>query len=116
MALSNDPVYNVLKQVTDNVYYVVNRDDNSNDTNALPYIVFQVISKHPITADNKAQIYKVEYQVTVVTKKRSEALIHRFETMLNEKELIPVLISTYRNDDYSLNRVYKIETISKGGY
>lgn len=116
MALRNDPVYRVLKRVTTNVYYLENIGDNDNLNNKLPFIVFSVTSKKPISADNTALIYKVTYQITLVTKKRSEALALRLQEALNSKELPPQLISSYQNDDYTLNRVYQVEIITKGGY
>jgi len=116
MALHNDPIHNILRRVTPNVYYFQNRSDDSEDTNKLPYIVFQIISKKPITSDDTVLINKVEYQISLVTRKRNEALIVKFEQTLLEREFIPTLISSYMNDDYSINRVYKVEIISKGGY
>ena len=111
----NEYIYEQLSVISDNVFYALNTDDNTIDTNEIPYIVYQEISKHPIVADNKAQIYKVEYQITLVTKLGTEPIIKAFEDHFNELEIIPVMISSYRNDDYSINRVYKIEIISKGG-
>ena len=116
MALHNDIIYNTLTEITDNVYYLSNRNDNTEMSNQLPYIVYQIISKRPITADNKVIIYSVEYQVTLVTRSRNEALVHLFEETFNQKEIIPVMVSTYQNDDYSINRVYQINILSKGGY
>jgi len=51
----------------------------------------------------------------LVTKLGEDPLIQAFEDHFNELEIIPVMISSYRNDDYTINRVYKIEIISKGG-
>ncbi|NLB11136.1 hypothetical protein GX831_01610 [bacterium] len=116
MALHNDPVHNILRRVTPNVYYFHNRYDDSDKSNKLPYIVFQIVSKKPIVSDDTAELYKVEYQITVVTRKRNEALIVSFEQILKNRGFIPTLISSYPNDDYSINRVYKVEIISKGGY
>lgn len=116
MALRNDPIYRVLKNVTQHVFYLENLEDNQNLNNQMPFIVWSVVTKKPLSADNKTLIYRVLYQITIVTKKRSEALIHRFETMMNDKELIPTLISSYQNDDYSLNRVYHVTILTKGGY
>lgn len=45
MALHNDPIHNILKRVTPNVYYFHNRSDDSEETNKLPYIVFQLSPK-----------------------------------------------------------------------
>ena len=116
MGLHNDPVHNILKRVTDNIYYISNRNDDSDDSNALPYIVFQIISKKPIASDDTALLYKVEYQISVVTRKRNEALIVRFEQTLKDRGFIPMLISSFMNDDYSMCRVYTVEIISRGGY
>jgi hypothetical protein len=117
MALKNDIVYKALKRVLiDRVYYLTNSVDNSTSSNQLPFIVYQVISKTPISTDNTLAIYKVTYQITLVTKKRSEALTRRLETALINSELIPRLISTYKNDDYSISRVYEVNILSKGGY
>lgn len=116
MALKNDPVYKVLKQVTNHIFYLENINDNTDLNNQMPFIVWSIVSKKPLSADNKTLIYQAVYQITIVTKKRSEALIHRFEKMMNERELIPVLISSYQNDDYSLNRVYHVTILTKGGY
>jgi hypothetical protein len=116
MALRNDPIYKALKPVTKNVFYLENLHDNHNLNNEIPFIVWQVINKKPIVADNIVQTYQVTYQITLVTRKRSEALVHRLESRLNEKELPHQMISSYQNDDYSLNRVYEIQIITKGGY
>lgn len=116
MALRNDPIYRALKPVTKNVFYLENIHDNDNLNNKMPFIVWSVASKRPIVADNKVSIYQVTYHVTLVTKKRSEALVKRLESRLNEKELPHLMISSYQNDDYSLNRVYEIQTLNKGGY
>lgn len=116
MALRNDPVYRVLKQVTKNVYYLENIGDNTDLNSKLPFIIFAVANKKPISADNHAIIYKVTYQITLVTKKRSEALALRLQDHLNNKEFPHQMISSYQNDDYTLNRVYQVEIITKGGY
>jgi len=116
MALHNDPVHNVLRHVNANVFYLVNDSDNSIKSNDLPYIVMQVVSRRPVSADDTATIYSVEYQVTLVTRKRSEALVKRLERMLNDKDLVPVLVSSYQNEDYSMSRVYQINILSQGGY
>lgn len=116
MALSNDPIYRAIKPVTDNVFYLESINDNENLNNKMPFIVWSVVSKTPISADNKVAIYKVTYHVTLVTKNRSEALAHRLEQRLNEKELPHKMLSSYQNDDFSLNRVYEIQIITKGGY
>lgn len=116
MALRNDPIFRALKPVTKHVFYLENLDDNNNLNNRMPFIVWSIVSKKPIVADNRVSIYQVTYQVTLVTKKRSEALVHRLESRLNEKELPHQMISSYQNDDYSLNRVYQIQIITKGGY
>ena len=116
MALHNDIIYNILNLITDKVYYLSNRNDNTESSNQLPYIVYQIISKRPISADNQAIIFSVEYQVTLVTRARNEALVHLFEEAFNQKVIIPVLVSTYQNDDYSINRVYQINILSEGGY
>ena len=116
MGLHNDPVNNILKRVTSNVYYISNRNDDSDESNPLPYIVFQIISKKPLASDDTALLYKVEYQISVVTRKRNEGLIVRFEETLKGRGFIPTLISSFMNDDYSMCRVYKLEIISKGGY
>lgn len=115
MEQPNDFIYEELSKISENIFYALNASDNTISSNEIPYIVYQEISKHPIIADNKAQIYKVEYQVTIVTKHGKDPLIQAFESHFNELEIIPVMISSYRNDDYTINRVYKIEIISKGG-
>lgn len=116
MGLHNDPIHNILHKVTPNVYYFHNRSDDSPSSNKLPYIVFQIVAKRPIASDDIASLYRVEYQISIVTRKRNEALIVKFEQTLHNRGFIPTLISSYQNDDYSLNRVYKVEIISKGGY
>lgn len=116
MAIRNDPIHRALKPVTKNVFYLDNIEDNFNLNNKLPFIVYSVVSKKPISADNQVVIYKVTYQITLVTKKRSEALVLRLQERLNAKELPHQLISSYQNDDYTLNRVYQVEIITKGGY
>ncbi len=116
MALRNDPIYRALKQVTENVFYLDNIEDNVNLNNQMPFIVWSVVSKRPIAADNMVSLYRVTYHITLVTSQRSEGLAHRLEQRLNEKELPHQMISSYRNDDYSLNRVYQVEIITKGGY
>lgn len=115
MEQPNDFIYEELSKISENIFYALNASDNTISSNEIPYIVYQEISKHPIIADNKAQIYKVKYQVTIVTKHGKDPLIQAFESHFNQLEIIPVMISSYRNDDYTINRVYKIEIISKGG-
>lgn len=109
-------VYNTLKEITEHVYYLANRNDNTESSNQLPYIVYQIVSKRPIIADNKVLMYRVEYQITLVTKTSNDTLTEVLEETFNTKEVIPVLISTYQNDDYSINHVYQITLLSKGGY
>jgi hypothetical protein len=116
MALRNDPIYRALKPVTQNVFYLDNLHDNDDLNQKMPFIVWHIVSKKPVNADNKVLIYQVTYHITLVTKKRSEALMHRLESRLNEKELPHRVISSYQNDDYSLNRVYEVQIITKGGY
>lgn len=116
MALCNDPLFRALKPVTKNVFYLENINDNNNLNNMMPFIVWSVVSKRAITADNQVSIYLATYHVTLVTKKRSEALVKRLERRLNERELPHRMISSYQNDDYSLNRVYEIQIITEGGY
>lgn len=116
MALRNDPIHRSLKGVTNNIYYLDNIEDNTNLNNKMPFIVWSVVNKKPIVADNKVSLYKVTYHITLVTKRRSEALVHRLESRLNDKEIPHQMISSYQNDDYSLNRVYQVEIITKGGY
>lgn len=116
MALRNDPIYQALKPVTQNVFYLDNLHDNDDLNQKMPFIVWHIVSKKPVNADNKVLINQVTYHITLVTKKRSEALTHRLESRLNEKELPHRMISSYQNDDYSLNRVYEVQIITKGGY
>ena len=116
MAVKNDKVYKALKHVTKNVFYLSNANYGDESNNMLPFIVWNITSKVPISGDNKVLLYKVTYHITLVTKSRSEGLAHRLESSLNEHGFPHRMISSYQNDDFSLNRVYEIQIITKGGY
>jgi len=116
MALHNDPVYNLLRRVHSRVYYMGNDSDNTLESNKLPYIVLQIISKRPITGDNEILLYSITYQITIVTRRRNEGLIYKFQSFFNGREFIPTLVSSYSNEDYTMSRVYHVNLLSKGGY
>lgn len=98
------------------VFYGTNVYDNL-DNSSMPYIVYQEISKRPVTyGDDYPIYYKVIIQITLVTKKKNKKLEEKLEQVLLNKGFAFSLISEYQNQDKSLNRVYEInmEEINNG--
>ena len=114
MALHNDPIHNILRRVTPNVYYFHNRNDDSEESNKLPYIVFQIISKRPIARDDIAELYRVEYQISVsLGKKRS--LDRQVRTNASRSWLHSHSHKFISKRLFNQSRL-QVEIISKGGY
>lgn len=107
MNLTN--IYSVLNEVlADRVFYGTNVYDNT-DNASMPFIVYQEVNKRVANyADNMPQWFKSAIQVTLVTKKKDVVLENELETKLLKAGLVFSLLSEFRNEDRSLNRVYEI--------
>ena len=98
----------VLLTVLPTVIYV--HIDYDNEQNAdPPFIVYQEISKRPPSfGDDKPIYYLRTIQITLLTKKKDEALEEKLETALLKNDYIFSLTSEYKNSDGSIYRVYEI--------
>ena len=91
------------------VYYGANVYDN-NKVITCPYIVYQEVSKRSnVFKDGEPYLYKKNIQITLVSSSKNEKLEQVLEHTLLEHNLVFTLLSEYRNQDKSLNRVYEIE-------
>ncbi len=104
-----DDLFSILNTVLPNkVFYGVNTYDND-DNAEMPYIVYQEISKRPIGyIDDKPIYYRSNIQITLVTKTKSRELENTLETLLLTNDLVYQVISEFKNNDKSLNRIYEI--------
>ena len=95
--------------VKDKVFYGSNVYDNG--TNAeMPFIVYQEVTKRPANySDDSPTFYRSSYQITLVTKSKDLLLEEKLEKALLGASFCFTLVSEYRNEDKSLNRVYQIE-------
>ncbi len=84
--------------------------DYDNEQNAEPpFIVYQEISKRPPQfGDDKPIYYERTIQITLITKKKDEALEEQLEKALLDHDYIFSLTSEFANSDHSINRVYEI--------
>lgn len=84
--------------------------DYDNEQNAEPpFIVYQEISKRPPQfGDDKPIYYERTIQITLITKKKDEALEEQLEKSLLDHDYIFSLTSEFANSDHSINRVYEI--------
>jgi len=84
--------------------------DYDNEQNASPpFIVYQEISKRPMEpADDRPSYYLRTIQITLLTKKKDEALEEKLESALLDNDYIFSLTSEFKNSDGSINRVYEI--------
>lgn len=99
----------VLLTVLPTVIYAHLNDDNEQNAEP-PFIVFQEISKRPPGfADDKPLYYLRTIQITLITKKKDEALEKKLETALLNKDYVFSLISESKNSDGSIQRVYEIK-------
>ncbi len=98
----------VLLTVLPTVIYV--HLDYDNEQNAEPpFIVYQEISKRPPQfGDDKPIYYERTIQITLITKKKDEALEEQLEKALLDHDYIFSLTSEFANSDHSINRVYEI--------
>lgn len=102
-------IYQALNDVLkDKVFYGSNVYDN--ETNApMPYIVYQEITKRPASYMDDAPIwYKSSIQITLVTKKKDTKLEKKLEQVLLNNGFAFSLLSEFKNEDKSLNRIYEI--------
>lgn len=104
-----DTLFKVLnKALKDKVFYATNVYDNS-DNASMPFIVYQEVSKRPTGyMDNKPISYKSNIQITLVTKNKDLKLERKLETTLLSEGLVFSLLSEFKNEDKSINRVYEI--------
>lgn len=84
--------------------------DYDNEQNAdSPFIVYQEISKRPPSfGDDKPIYYLRTIQITLLTKKKDEALEEKLEKALLKNDYIFSLLNEFKNSDGSINRVYEI--------
>jgi len=84
--------------------------DYDNEQNAdPPFIVYQEISKRPPSfGDDKPIYYLRTIQITLLTKKKDEALEEKLEKALLKNDYIFSLLNEFKNSDGSMNRVYEI--------
>lgn len=84
--------------------------DSDNEQNAEPpFIIYQEISKRPPSyGDDKPVYYLRTIQITLLTKKKDEALEEKLEKALLKNDYVFSLTSEYANSDHSINRVYEI--------
>ena len=84
--------------------------DYDNEQNAEPpFIVYQEISKRPPSfGDDKPIYYLRTIQITLLTRKKDEALEEKLERALLKNDYIFCLTSEFKNSDGSINRVYEI--------
>ena len=84
--------------------------DYDNEQNAEPpFIVYQEISKRPPSfGDDKPIYYLRTIQITLLTRKKDEALEEKLERALLKNDYIFSLTSEFKNSDGSINRVYEI--------
>ena len=84
--------------------------DYDNEQNAdPPFIVYQEISKRPPSfGDDKPIYYLRTIQITLLTKKKDEALEEKLEKALLKNDYIFSLLNEFENSDGSISRVYEI--------
>lgn len=84
--------------------------DYDNEQNAdPPFIVYQEISKRPPSfGDDKPIYYLRTIQITLLIKKKDEALEEKLEKALLKNDYIFSLLNEFKNSDGSINRVYEI--------
>lgn len=84
--------------------------DSDNEQNAdPPLIVYQEISKRPKHfGDDSPTFYESTIQITLITKKKDEALEDKLEKALLKNDYIFSLTTEFKNSDGSINRVYEL--------
>lgn len=104
-----DKLFSILnKVIPDKVFYGSNVYDNE-DNSTMPFIVYQEVTKRPSGfSDNVPIWYRSSVQITLVTKKKDLVLEQLLEKTMLDNALAFSLLSEFRNDDKSLNRVYEI--------
>lgn len=107
MTLSD--LYQALESVLkDKVFYGSNVYDNE-DNASMPYIVYQEVTNRPsVFSDDTPICYRVTIQITMVTKKKDRNLEKKLEQVLLKSGFAFSLLSEFKNQDKSLNRVYEI--------
>ena len=98
----------VLLTVLPTVIYAHLDYDNEQNAEA-PFIIYQEISKRPPEfADDHPTYYLRTIQITLLTKKKDEALEEKLEKALLKNDYIFSLLNEFKNSDGSINRVYEI--------
>ena len=107
MTLSD--LYQALESVLkDKVFYGSNVYDNE-DNASMPYIVYQEVTNRPsVFSDDTPICYRATIQITMVTKKKDRNLEKKLEQALLKNGFVFSLLSEFKNQDKSLNRVYEI--------
>ena len=103
-------LYLALNEVLkDKVFYGSNIYDNE-DNASMPYIVYQEVTKRPASfSDDIPIFYRATIQITMVTKKKNKQLEKKLEQVLINNGFAFSLLSEFKNQDKSLNRVYEIK-------
>ena len=102
-------LYLALNEVLkDKVFYGSNVYDNE-DNASMPYIVYQEVTKRPASfSDDTPILYRATIQITMVTKKKNRNLEKNLEQVLLNSGFAFSLLSEFKNEDKSLNRIYEI--------
>jgi hypothetical protein len=83
---------------------------DENETDVLPFIVYQEISKRPVSyADDRSVIRVSTVQITLVTENKNQGIEQNLEEVLYLNGYNYQMITEYMNDDGSVNRVYEIK-------
>lgn len=104
-----ESLYSTLNEVLkDKVFYGNNVYDNEHNA-PMPYIVYQEVTNRPASfSDDTPLYYRATIQITMVTKKKDRNLEKKLEQALLKNGFVFSLLSEFKNQDKSLNRVYEI--------
>lgn len=97
-----------LLTVTENVIYGSFEYDNEQNIEP-PFIVFQETSKRPITfAEDAPVFYESAIQINLITNIKDVVLEKKLEKTFFDGGYTFSVLTEYKNDDGSINRVYEI--------
>jgi len=110
MQTNLERIYQTLDGVLHNkVSYGTNVVDVG-EASVLPFIVYQEISKRPVSyADDRSIIRVSTIQITLVTENKNQGIEQSLEEALYVNGYNYQMITEYLNDDGSINRVYEIK-------
>ena len=110
MLTSLEQIYQILSGVLPGKVTYGTNVVNDDQSDVLPFIVYQEISKRAVTyADNAAAIRIATFQINLVTTDKNPTLEALLEEALYLNGLEFQMITEYMNDDGSVNRVYEIK-------